>query len=137
MILTQAIGVESIKEYTKSVFLSKVRHVLTFEVYTAKAGEKDLNTNIVNNQDWGTGTMFLSTNNRTWTEYVDEDLKFTIKAARFQTKSADVTLENEDLEFLQSNTSNINGKFTPGEEVFVNAANACLLYTSPSPRDRG
>ena len=95
-----------------------------YEVFTAKAGEKDLNTNIVNNQDWGTGTMFLSTNNRTWTEFVDEDLKFQIKAARFRTRSADVTLENEDLEFLQSNTSNINGSFTPGEEVFVNAANA-------------
>ena len=39
-----------------------------YKVFTAKAGQKDLNTNISVNQDWGQGTMFLSTNNRTWTE---------------------------------------------------------------------
>ena len=69
-----------------------------YKVFTAKAGQKDLNTNISVNQDWGSGTMFLSTNNRTWTEYLDEDAKFILRQAVFKD---------------------------------------CLLYTSPSPRDRG
>lgn len=94
-----------------------------YAVFTAKAGETNLGTTRAHNQDWGTGTMFLSTNNRTWTEYVDEDLTFSVGAAIFKTLDCDVTLENEDVEFFTSNSSNIVGSFTPGEEVFKHAAN--------------
>ena len=94
-----------------------------YKVWTAKAGEKDIRTSITSNQDWGAGTMFLSTNNRTWTEYVDEDLKFAVYSAFFLTTNSDITLENDDVEFLQSNSANINGAFTPGEEVFKLGAN--------------
>ena len=95
-----------------------------YKVFTAKAGQKDLNTNISVNQDWGTGTMFLSTNNRTWTEYLDEDAKFTLRQAVFKDNLSTVDLVNEDYEFLVANNGLINGTFHQGEEVFKQAANA-------------
>ena len=89
-----------------------------YRVWTAKAGEKDRRSGKVSNQDWGAGTMFLSTNNRTWTEYLDEDLKFNLTAAVFMNTKGTVRFNNDDVEFLQSNSANINGSFIPGEEVF-------------------
>ena len=61
-----------------------------YKVFTARAGQKDLNTGISVNQDWGRGTMFLSTNNRTWTEYLDEDVKFIVRQAVFSNQRARV-----------------------------------------------
>ena len=95
-----------------------------YKIFTAKAGQKDLNTNISVNQDWGTGTMFLSTNNRTWTEYLDEDAKFVIRQAVFKDNLSTVDLVNEDYEFFVANNGLINGTFQQGEEVFKQAANA-------------
>ena len=95
-----------------------------YKVFTAKAGQKDLNTSIPVNQDWGSGTMFLSTNNRTWTEYLDEDTKFLLKAAYFTDTFSTVDLVNEDYEWFTANNSTINGTFQQGEEVFKQAANA-------------
>ena len=95
-----------------------------YKVWTAKAGQKDVASNIPVNQDWGVGTLFLSTNNRTWTEYVDEDCKFRVNAAFFDTTKSSVDLVNEEVEFIEANTSSgINGTFTPGEEVFKLGAN--------------
>jgi len=118
---TSPVMVEAGREYV--VVILPDGNSPEYKVWTAKAGQKDVRTNIVNNQDWGQGTMFLSTNNRTWTEYVDEDLKFTLYAAVFASQRATVLTENEDYEFFQSNTTNINGNFTVGEEVFKLAAN--------------
>ena len=118
---TSPVMVEAGREYV--VVILPDGNSPEYKVWTAKAGQKDVRTNIVNNQDWGQGTMFLSTNNRTWTEYVDEDLKFTLYSAVFASQKATVLTENEDYEFFQSNTTNINGSFEPGEEVFKLAAN--------------
>ena len=68
--------------------------------------------------------MFLSTNNRTWTEYLDEDAKFTIRQAIFKDNLSTVDLVNEDYEFFVANNGLINGTFEQGEEVFKQAANA-------------
>ena len=95
-----------------------------YKVWTAKAGQKDISNQIPVNQDWGQGTMFLSTNNRTWTEYVDEDAKFIVNAAYFDQTKSSVDLVNEDYEFIEANTtSGINGAFASGEEVFKLGAN--------------
>ena len=95
-----------------------------YKVFTAKAGQKDLNTGISTNQDWGQGTMFLSTNNRTWTEYLDEDAKFIVRQAVFSKERATVDFVNEDYEFLVANNGTINGTFQQGEEVFKLTSNA-------------
>ena len=94
-----------------------------YKVWTAKAGQKDISNNIPVNQDWGVGTLFLSTNNRTWTEYVDEDCKFRVNAEFFDVTKSSVDLVNEEVEFIEANNNTINGTFTPGEEVFKLGAN--------------
>ena len=96
-----------------------------YEVYTAKAGQTALgNAGKVVNNDWGQGTMFLSTNNRTWTEFLDEDMKFGVKCCVFTNSKATVTLENEDYEFFTANNFTVTGSFTENAEVFKQAANA-------------
>lgn len=101
----------------------------SYKVYTAKAGQNDLNTGIQVNQDWGVGTMFLSTNNRSWTEYLDEDCKFTLYAAYFNNTRAQVNLVNEDYEFFTANNGTINGTFEQAEEVFALTSNAAGTIT--------
>ena len=102
------------------------------KIFTSKAGQNSLQTGIAINQDWGDGSMFLSSNDRTWTPYADEDAKFTIYASHFNTTDATIELTNEDHEFLKLGT--INGNFTPGEEVFqlgtVASANISFQTTS-------
>ena len=96
-----------------------------YSVYTAKAGQNELtNSSKQVNQDWGKGTMFLSSNNRTWTEYLDEDLKFEIFCAVFTERFGQVNLTNEDHEWVTANNFLINGAFSGGEEVFKLTSNA-------------
>ncbi len=89
------------------------------KIFTAKAGQNNLVNGEAINQDWGDGTMFLSSNDRTWTPYSDEDAKFTLRAAYFNSLSSAVELQNDDFEFFTPNSNGINGSFTDGEEVFM------------------
>jgi hypothetical protein len=84
--------------------------------FTVKVGGTDLSTNEVVNMDWGDGVLFTSTNNRAWTAYQDEDIKFTAYRYNFNVDSGSITLETDDLEFLQ--TRNTLGEFVPGEIVY-------------------
>ena len=92
------------------------------KLFTAKAGQNNLVTGEAINQDWGDGTMFLSSNDRTWTPYTDEDAKFKLYAAYFNSASSAVELTNDDYEFFTPDANGINGTFTEGEEVFQNKA---------------
>lgn len=96
------------------------------KLWTAKAGQKAIvaggGTGEAINQDWGDGTMFLSSNDRTWTPYTDEDAKFQLYAAYFNNVTSAVELTNDDYEFFTPDANGINGSFTEGEEVFQNKA---------------
>ena len=92
------------------------------KLFTAKAGQDNLVTGEAINQDWGDGTMFLSSNDRTWTPYTDEDAKFKLYAAYFNSATSAVELTNDDYEFFTPDANGINGSFTEGEEVFQNKA---------------
>ena len=95
-----------------------------YRVWTARAGFNDITTGKQITSDWGQGTMFLSTNNRTWTEMIDEDVKFSLFFARFKSFTGHVDLVNEDYEWLTATDQTINGSFNSGEEVYVRGANA-------------
>jgi hypothetical protein len=96
-----------------------------YSVFTSKAGMNELSNSAKQvNQDWGKGTMFLSTNDRTWTAYIDEDMKFNVYAAVFKHTEGQVQLVNRDYEWLTANNLTINGSFVGQEEVFKLAANA-------------
>lgn len=101
-----------------------------YSVFTSKAGMNELTNSAKQvNQDWGKGTMFLSTNDRTWTAYIDEDMKFNVYAAVFKSTEGQVQLVNRDYEWLTANNRTINGTFAGQEEVFKLGANATGTVT--------
>ena len=89
-------------------------------VFTSKVGGVNLtpgsNQGLPVVQDWGDGVLFTSTNNRAWTSYQDEDVKFSLYRHNFNASSGSVTLTNDDHEFI-STTNNI-GRFRVGETVY-------------------
>lgn len=88
-----------------------------YRAWVSKTGGTDIDTNISITQDNNSGVIFTSTNNRTWTPYQDENLKFKLYKTVFSNNSGSVTLTTNDIEFLK--VSNTNGSFLNGEYVFV------------------
>jgi hypothetical protein len=86
-------------------------------VWISRTGERDVDTNVAVVADTNAGVLFTSTNARTWTPYQNENLKFTLYAARFSAASGDVTLTNDNHEFFT--ISNLTGTFADSEEVFI------------------
>lgn len=86
-------------------------------VWISRTGERDVDTNVAVVADTNAGVLFTSTNARTWTPYQNENLKFTLYAARFANASGDVTLTNDNHEFFT--ISNLTGTFNDAEEVFI------------------
>ena len=85
-------------------------------VWICRTGEADVDTGKYVTQDSNAGVLFTSTNNRTWTPYQNENLKFTLYAANFTSKTGTVNLTNADHEFFT--IENVSGKFEDGEDVF-------------------
>lgn len=85
-------------------------------VYTSKVGGVDLSTGSNVTQDWGDGVLFASTNNRAWTAYQDEDVKFRIRRLQFDTDPATVNLIPNDVEFFT--IANTVGDFQADELVY-------------------
>jgi hypothetical protein len=97
-------------------------------VYTYDMGDRDLtNNNLIDYGDWGIGTLFLSSNDKTWTALQTEDLKIKMYAARFTQTSGTVTLVPKPYEFLGIQA--IEGQFI-GAEVAAQKANTYLSNTS-------
>jgi len=88
-----------------------------YNAYVRKTGEADLTTGTNLNVDGFEGIMFLSSNNRAWKPYEDEDIKFTIYRANFNSRQGTVDYQNNDFEFFT--LGSINGTFAQGERVFV------------------
>ena len=86
-------------------------------IFTTKPGGTDLLTGNPVNADWGDGVLFTSTNNRAWTSYQDEDIKFDLYRYNFNVNSGTIELETTDCEFL--NIENSSGSFTNGELAYT------------------
>lgn len=89
--------------------------------FTSKVGGTDLTPGSTEGQavvqDWGDGVLFTSTNNKAWTAYQDEDLKFTLYRHDFNENSGTLTLKNEDHEFLTIENFGDN-VFKEGEPIY-------------------
>jgi hypothetical protein len=85
-------------------------------IFTTKPGGTDFITGAPVNADWGDGVLFTSTNNRAWTAYQDEDIKFDMYRYNFNVNSGTVELETTDYEFLRIGTA--SGKFRNGEFAY-------------------
>lgn len=88
-------------------------------IWVAKTGETDVNNNVAITQDVNDGVLFSSTNDRTWTPYQNENIKYLLRRASFSATSGTITLTNRDSEYLSINS--LSGSFNNSEYVFVNA----------------
>lgn len=92
-----------------------------YTLFVAEIGGDDvLDDSVSVTQDWGIGMLFMSHNNSTWSAIQNEDLKFTLYRAAFETTGGSLTLVNGDYEFFT--LENTVGTFDPGEFVFQNTA---------------
>jgi hypothetical protein len=85
-------------------------------IYTTKPGQVDLITGEAINTDWGDGVLFTSTNNRAWTAYQNEDIKFDLYRYNYNVDSGTVELESTDYEFLRTEES--SSRFIGGELAY-------------------
>ncbi len=86
-------------------------------VFTSKVGGTDLITKNAITQDWGDGVLFTSTNNRAWTPYQDEDIKFTLYRYYFNAPTGTLTMETKGNEFFT--LSDYANKFINNELVYT------------------
>lgn len=87
-------------------------------MWISRTGGNDVDTGIAIQQDTNAGVLFTSTNNKTWTPYQNENLKFKLYGSRFSSATGSVTLTNKDHEFLD--LDNVSGNFLGEEYVFIN-----------------
>jgi hypothetical protein len=97
-------------------------------IWIAKTGLEDVRTGLKITTDSAAGTLFTSTNNKAWTAYQDENLKFKLYKAAFTNSSDSANtsgsfeMTNKDHEFFT--VSSYAGKFKRGEKVFVQSSNS-------------
>ena len=91
-----------------------------YNVWVAKTGETDVTISTKITQDVNDGVLFTSTNDRTWTPYQDENIKYTLYCANFSSASGYINMTNKDSEYFSVNS--ISGTFKSDEYVFVNTA---------------
>jgi len=70
-----------------------------YKMFISKLGNADIESGTIVNDQPYIGAMFKSQNNRTWTAYQDEDFKFRLYRAKFDTsKTSNLVLVNEPVE---------------------------------------
>jgi hypothetical protein len=107
-----------------------------FLLFTAKTGQKSLQTGTVRTSDTFDGMLFSSTNNRTWTSYQDEDLSFTLNRSSYIADSGNLVLSIAKPEFMT--LGSWAGAFQPNERLYaVAGASATATTTAGSNILRG
>lgn len=86
-------------------------------VWIARTGNVDIDTGVAITQDTNAGVLFTSTNNKAWTPYQDENLKFNLHKAAFNVASGTMKLVANDPEFFTLAT--YTGNFVNDEYVFL------------------
>lgn len=104
-----------------------------YNIFIGKTGQTDYLTGEVINQDTDTGTLFTSTNNRAWTPYQDENIKYRIPRNDFEDSEGSISLSNKNSEFLA--VSNVVGSFRQRERIALipasnNAGSISMSSTS-------
>jgi hypothetical protein len=94
-----------------------------YYVWIAKTGGVDVDTGTAITQDTNAGVLFTSTNNKVWTPYQDQNLKFRLRGATYSVASGNVVLTPKDPEFFT--VASMSGSFVGDEKIVLkNSANA-------------
>jgi hypothetical protein len=91
-----------------------------YRIWVSKTGESDVLTSKKITQDTNEGTLFTSTNARSWTAYQDENIKYTLHRASYTASDGYIDFTNKDSEYLS--VGSVSGTFDNDEYVFVNTA---------------
>lgn len=91
-------------------------------IWTGKTGMTDVLTKKAVTSDESTGTLFTSTNNRAWTPYQDENIKYRLFKAQFGPSAGYVNMVPNNYEFFELQDG--AGRFKRGETAFVVNSNA-------------
>ena len=87
-----------------------------YEVWIAEMGGEDvLLPNVLINKQTASGVLMVSANDSTWSNYQDEDMKYTIYTAKFNTGSATVYIDNDEMDYLT--IDKLDGNLQVGENV--------------------
>lgn len=88
-----------------------------YEIWVGELGENQLNTTTRISEQPNTGVLFTSANNRTWTAWQAEDIKFTLNRANFEINTvADITLDTFDIDYAKFD-SFTGSAFASGDTV--------------------
>ena len=87
-----------------------------YSIWVAEQGGKDIATDAIIFKNSGIGVMFTSSNNRTWTPFQKEDIKFRLHRCSFTALSGTAVLTNDNSEYIT--TSSILGDFGVEETVY-------------------
>lgn len=85
-----------------------------YNVWVGELGEKEVGTTNIVDKQANAGILYVSGNNRTWTQLINEDIKFTLFRANF-TSTGTLYLRNLPIEYMTF--SNMTGTFYPGDEI--------------------
>lgn len=88
-----------------------------YRLWVSQVGGTDVDRNIAVTQDSNAGTLFTSTNDKAWTAYQDENVKFRLHACDFDVAAGSVVMETNDFEFFD--IENITADFENDEIVYA------------------
>lgn len=104
-----------------------------YNIWVSELGENELGTETRIFEQPNIGVLFTSANNRSWTAYQAEDIKFTLRRANFViNQTSELVLKNFDMDYLRFDSFS-DGNFQAGDEVHgfsFNITNAGTGYTN-------
>lgn len=109
-----------------------------FLLWTSKTGGTDVDRGIAVTKDSHNGTLFTSTNNKAWTPYQDENIKFALHKGQYASTGT-INLAIRKNEFLD--LSAVTGAFKMNEKIglllansvgTVNVSDSSLIVTGDS-----
>lgn len=88
-----------------------------YNIWVSELGENELGTENRISEQPNIGVLFTSANNRSWTAYQKEDIKFILRRADFVINTVGtVVMKNMNMDYLKF-TSFSNGYYLAGDEV--------------------
>jgi len=88
-----------------------------YEIWVSELGENQLNTTTRISEQPNVGVLFTSANNRTWTAWQSEDIKFSLQRANFEIgTTGTVALNTHDIDYAKFDSFS-NGTFASGDKI--------------------
>jgi hypothetical protein len=88
-----------------------------YRIWVSRTGGVDVATGLRITQDTNSGMLFTATNDKAWTAYQDEDMKYVLRRAQFTRRTGAVRFVPDNCEFFT--ISSYSGKLRSGDICFA------------------